>query len=118
MSKYLFRLPPRRAGPLARRLLSERRPDSAYAGALYLARRGDIEPAIPILADNLARRPDAERMFAGLAYAMMHGGDETRIQLLLKGLRRYIEKNRDRYTDEEQARLDTLLKRGGGRKRR
>ena len=118
MSQYLFGLPERRAGPLARRLLSGQQPDSAYVGALFLARQGDIEPAIPILADNLARRPGAEKMFTGLAYSMMHGGDETQIQPLLQGLLRYIEENRDRYTPEEQARLEALFKRGAGQKRR
>ncbi len=118
MSQYLFRLPERRSGPLARRLLSEQQPDSAYIGALFLARQGDIEPAIPILADNLARRPDAEKMLTGLAYSMMHGGDETHIQPLFQGLLRYLEENRDRYTAEEQARLEALFKWGAGQKRR
>jgi len=99
-------------------LLSEQQPDSAYIGALFLARQGDIEPAIPILADNLARRPDAEKMLTGLAYSMMHGGDETQIQPLIQGLLRYIEENRDRYTSEEQARLEALFKRGAGLNRR
>ncbi|MCZ6814661.1 MAG: hypothetical protein O7F14_11460, partial [Alphaproteobacteria bacterium] len=118
MSKYLFRLPERRAGPLARRLLSEQQPDSAYVGALFLARQGDIEPAIPILADNLARRPDAEKMITGLAYSMMHGGDETQIQPLFQGLLRYVEENRGRYSAEERARLEALFKWGAGQKRR
>ena len=107
-------VPERRAGPLARRLLFEQQPDSAYVGALFLARHGDIEPAIPILADSLARRPDAENMLASLAYSMMHGGDETQIQPLFQGLLGYIEENRDRYTPEERARLEALFKRGAG----
>lgn len=109
MSDYLFDLPARRATPLAHQLLLEEAPDSAYIGALFLARQGEIEPAIPILADNLARRPDSEKMFTGLAWSMMHGGDEPQIQPLIEGLRRYIEENRDRYTPEEKARLDTLF---------
>jgi HEAT repeat protein len=118
MSKYLLRLPEHRAGPLARRLLLEQQPDNAYVGALFLVRQGDIEPAIPVLADNLARRPDAENLFIGLAYSMMHGGDETKIQSLFQGMARYIEKNTDRYTPEEKARLDAIFRRGIGRKRR
>jgi HEAT repeat protein len=114
VSDYLFDLPEPRAGPLARRLLAEPQPDSAFIGAIFLARQGDIEPAIPILADNLARRPDAETMLTGLAYAMLHGGDETKIQPLFQGLLRYFEENRDRYTPEEQARLDALFKQGAG----
>jgi HEAT repeat protein len=113
-SNYLFALPGRRAVPLARRLLSEQQPDSAYVGALFLAYQGDIEPAIPILADNLARRPDAENIFAGLIYSMMHGGDETMIQPLFQGLLRYVEENRDRYTTGEQTRLEALFKEGAG----
>ena len=118
MSKYLFRLPKRRATPLARRLLSEQQPDNAYVGALFLARQGEIEPAIPILADNLARRADGERMLTGLAYSMMHGGDQTQVRALFEGLARYIEKNFDRYTLEEKARLNAFLKRAAGQKRR
>ncbi len=38
-------------GPKAEAVLS------AYTGALFLARRGDIEPAMPILFGNLARCP-------------------------------------------------------------
>ncbi len=87
-------------------------------GALFLARQGDIEPAIPILADNLARRPGAEKMLTGLAYSMMHGGDETQIQPLFQGLLRYVEENRGRYTPAEQARLEALFKQGAGQKRR
>ena len=117
MSKFLFRLPERRAGPLARRLLTEQQTDSAYVGALFLARQGHIKPAIPVLADNLARRPDAEKMLTGLAYSMMHGGDETQIQSLFQGLQRYVEENRDRYTPEEQARLEALFKWGAGQER-
>ena len=104
--------------PLARRLLSEQQPDSAYVGALFLARQGDFEPAIPILADNLARRQSAEKMFAGLAYSMMHGGNETQIQALFQGILRYLEENRDRYTPEEQARLEAIFKRSAGQKRK
>jgi HEAT repeat protein len=116
ISNYLFRLPDRRAQPLARRLLSEPEPDTAYIGALFLARQGDVEPAIPILADNLARRPDGERMLTGLAYSMMHGGDQTQIQPLFEGLLRFIEQNPDRYTVEERTRLEALLKPGMGKK--
>jgi HEAT repeat protein len=114
MLNYLFRLPEPRASPLARRLLSEQQPDSAYVGALFLARRGDIEAAIPILVDNLARRPGAEKIFTRLAYSMMHGGDQTQIQPLIQALLRYVEENRDRYNSEEQARLESLFKRGAG----
>jgi len=116
MSEYLFRLPERRANPLARRLLSDHRSDSAYVGALFLVRQGDIEPAIPVVADNLARRPSANNIFMGLIYSMVHGGNETQVQPLLDGLLRYIEDNRDRYTPEEQARLEALLNQGVGRK--
>ncbi len=110
MSKYLFRLSNVRATPLAHRLLSEPDPDSAFVGALFLARQGDIGPAVPVLADNLARRPDGENVLTGLAYAMMHGGDETRIQPLLEALARFIQDNRARYNPEEWARLENLLK--------
>jgi len=116
MSKYLFRLPELRADPLARRLLSEQQPTNAYVGAVFLARQGDIEPAIPVVADNLARRPGTHNIFIGLVYSMMHRGDEKQVQSFLQGLRRYIQDNRDRYTSEEQARLEALLKQGAGRK--
>ncbi len=56
-------------------------------------------------------------MLTGLAYSMMHGGDETQIQPLFQGLLRYIEENRDRYTPEEQARLEALFKWGAGQER-
>ena len=70
-----------------------------------------MEPTIPILADTLARRDDGEQLLTGLAYSMMHGGDETQIRDLFTGLVRHVEQNRDRYTAEEQARLDALLNR-------
>ncbi|MEE8352304.1 MAG: hypothetical protein V3R37_08975, partial [Rhodospirillales bacterium] len=118
MLRYLFRLPKRRADPLARRLLFEQQPDNAYVGAVFLARQGDVELAIPILADNLARRAYAGKMFPGLVYSMMHGGDERQIQSLFQGMVRYIEENAARYTAEERARLDALFKRGPDRKRK
>ena len=100
--------------PTARRLLSEQpapsAPDSAYVGALFLARQGEIEPAIPVLVDALARRPEAKQMFTGLAYSMMHGGDETQFRPLVQGMRRYMEENANRYTPEERARLEALFK--------
>jgi hypothetical protein len=111
MSKYLFRLPKRRATPLARRLLSAQQPDTAYVGALFLVRQGEITPTIPVLANTVARRANGERMLTGLAYSMMHSGDETQARALFKGLERYIEQNIRRYTPEEQARLSTFLKR-------
>jgi HEAT repeat protein len=110
MSKYLFRLSEVRATPLAHRLLSEQDPDSAFVGALFLARQGETGPAVPVLADNLARRPDGENVLTGLAYSMMHGGDETQIQPLLQALVRFIQDNRARYSPEEWARLESLLK--------
>lgn len=114
MSRYLFQLPERRADPLARRLLTEQPPDNAFVGALFLARQGEIDPAIPVIADNLARRPDANDIFTGLIYSMMHGGNEAQVQSLFQGLLRYAEENRDRYTPEEHARLDALLEQGTG----
>ena len=77
---------------------------------------GEIEAAIPILADNLARRPAAEKSFTGLAYSILHGGDQSQLQALFQGLRHYLEDNRGRYNPEEQARLEALL-RGGGQRR-
>jgi len=118
MSKYLFRLPKRRATPLAHRLLSERQPDNAYVGALFLARQGENEPAMPVLADNLARRADGDKMLAGFAYSMMHSGDETRARTLFRNLARYIEKNIHRYSPKEQARLKAFLERVTGQKQR
>ncbi len=118
LSKYLRHLPDLRAVALARRMLVERHADIAYAGAWVLARRGEIEPAIPILVENLARRPEGKKMLTGLAYAMAHGGDATKIQSLIKGLQRYIEKNRGLYTPEEKARLDSLFKPDVNRRRR
>jgi hypothetical protein len=41
---------------------------------------------------------------------MMHGGDETQIQPLLQALVRFIQDNRARYSPEEWARLESLLK--------
>ncbi len=105
-----------RAAPLAHRLLGEADPDGAFAGALYLITSGDIEPAIPVLADTVARRDDGEQLLTGLAYSMMHGGDDTKVPDLFTGLVRYVEQNRDRYTAEEQARLDALLNRLPGAK--
>jgi HEAT repeat protein len=109
LTEFLFELPQRRALPVAQRLVTGREPDGAYGGALFLAYRGEIGPAIPILADNLARRPDGDRTMIGLAYAMLHGGDAAKLQPLLQGLRKYVEENRRRYSAGEQARLDALL---------
>lgn len=117
-SRYLFRLPKRRATPLAHRLLSERDPDSAYLGALFLAHQGEIEPAIPTLADNLARRGDTQKMLTGLAYSMIHGGNETQVRSLFQGLAQYAKKNINRYSPEEQARLDAFLRPFTGQIRR
>ena len=58
VGEYLFDLPVARATPLAHRLLGEADPDSAFAGAWFLIYHGDVEPAIPALADSLARRDD------------------------------------------------------------
>ena len=110
MSRFLSGLPDRRAGNLSRRLVSEPNADSALAGALVLAHQGDIEPAVPVLADNLARRPEPERLLTGLAWSMMHGGDEAQIQPLFESLLRFIRDNPDRYSPEEKARLETLFK--------
>ena len=110
VSNYLLRLTGRRATPLAHRLLSEEDPDSALTGALFLARQGDFEPAVPILADNLARRPDGENLLTGLAYAMLHGGDDTQVQPLFEALTRFIQDNRERYSPQERDRLGRLLK--------
>ncbi len=109
MSRFLSGLPDRRAGILSRRLVSEPNADSALAGALVLARQGDIEPAVPVLADNLARRPEPERLLTGLAWSMMHGGDEAQIQPLFEALMRFVQENPDRYSPEEQARLEALF---------
>jgi HEAT repeat protein len=109
VSTFLTRLPDRRALALAHGLLGAPDPDSALSGALFLARHGVIEPAVPILADNLARRPDAEGLLTGLAYSMMHGGDETQIKPLFEDLSRFIRENRDRYSAEEWARLEALF---------
>jgi HEAT repeat protein len=110
VSKFLIRLPDRRAFLLAHRLLAEQDPDSALAGALFLARHGVIEPAVPILADNLARRPDAEGLLTGLAWSMMHGGDEGQIKPLFEELSRFVRENRDRYNSEDWARLEALFR--------
>ncbi len=108
--RFLIGLPHRRASLLARGLVSGPEPTGAYAGALFLARRGEIGPAIPVLADNLARRPDGDKILTGLAYGMLHGGDAAKLQPLLQGLRKYVEENRHRYSAEELARLDALLR--------
>lgn len=55
-------------------------------------------------------------MITGLAYSMMHGGDETQIQPLIQGLARYVEENRGRYSAEKRARLEAQFKQGAGRK--
>jgi len=102
-------LPDRRATILSRRLVAEPNPDSALAGALVLARQGEIEPAVPVLADNLARRAEPERMLTGLVYAMMHGGDEAAVAPLIQSLRQYLEDNPQRYSAEERARLESLV---------
>ncbi len=109
VSRLLAELPDRRAGILSRRLLSEPNADSALAGALALAYRGDIEPTVPVLADSLARRPEPEQLLTGLAWSMMHGGDETRIQPLFEALMQFIQANPDRYSPEERARLEALF---------
>ena len=108
--RFLIGLPRRRALPVARGLVSRQEPVGAYAGALFLAHRGEIGPAIPVLADNLARRPDGDKILTGLAYAMLHGGDAAKLQPLLQGLRKYVEENGDRYSIEERARLEVLLR--------
>ena len=108
--RFLIGLPRRRASLLARKLVSGTEPDGAYAGALFLAHRGEIGQAIPVLADHLARRPDADKVLAGLAYGMAHGGDATKLERLLQGLRKYVEENRDRYSAEEWVRLEALLR--------
>jgi HEAT repeat protein len=92
MMKFLFMLPERRARPLARRMVSDQQGDSAYIGALFLARHGDTGHAVPILVDNLG--------------------------CLFQEMTRYAEENRDRYTTEERTSLDGLLKSGTGWKRR
>ena len=51
-------LPERRALGLSRRLVAAEEPDGALGAAIYLAYRGEIDPAVPVLADNLARRDD------------------------------------------------------------
>jgi hypothetical protein len=107
--RFLIGLHWRRALPVARKLVSGPEPDGAFAGALYLAYRGKVGPAIPVLADNLARRPDGDKTMIGLAYAMLHGGGATTFQPLLQGLRNYVEENRGRYSAEEWARLEALL---------
>jgi hypothetical protein len=91
-------------------LVSEPDADSALAGALVLAHRGEIEPAVPVLADSLARRPEPERLLTGLAWSMMHGGDEAQFQPLFEALLRFILENPDRYSPEERARLEALFK--------
>jgi hypothetical protein len=74
-----------------------------------LAHRGDIEPAVPVLADNLARRAKPDQLLSGLIWSMMHGGDEARIAPLIQSLRQFIEDNRSRYSAEERARLEALF---------
>jgi HEAT repeat protein len=106
---FLTDLPDRRASLLSRRLLSEPNPDSALAGALVLAHQGDIEPAVPVLADSLARSPQPEQLLTGLAYGMMHGGDEAAIAPLIRSLRQFVEDNPERYSQEERARLEALF---------
>jgi HEAT repeat protein len=107
---FLTDLPDRRATLLSRRLVSEPSPDSALAGAFVLARQGDIEPAVPVLADNLARRAVSDQLLTGLIYAMMHGGDEAAVAPLIQSLRQYIEDNPQRYSAEERARLESLFR--------
>jgi hypothetical protein len=99
-------------------MVSDQQSDSAYIGALFLARHGDTGRAVPILVDNLARNPEARRLFTGLIYAAAHGGDAGHIRGLFQEMTRYAENNRDRYTTEERTRLDGLLKSGTGWKRR
>jgi hypothetical protein len=41
---------------------------------------------------------------------MAHGGDATKLERLLQGLRKYVEENRDRYSAEEWVRLEALLR--------
>jgi HEAT repeat protein len=106
---YLRGLDDVRAAPLADRLLSDEDPDSAFVGALYLARLGIIGPVVPILADNLARRPEGQEMLTGLAYSMMHGGDEAQVKPLFEALERFIRDNRDRYSPEEWDKLERLF---------
>jgi HEAT repeat protein len=110
VSRFLSGLSERRADNLSRRLVSEPDADSALAGALVLAHQGEIEPAVPVLADSLARRPEPERLLTGLAWSMMHGGDEAQFQPLFEALLRFIQENPDRYSPEERARLEALFK--------
>jgi HEAT repeat protein len=107
---YLGQLGDGRAEPLAHRLLSDGNSDSAFVGALYLARQGVIEPAVPILADNLARRSEGKEMLTGLAYSMMHGGDEAQVRPLFEALESFIRDNRDRYSAEEWDKLERLFR--------
>jgi HEAT repeat protein len=106
---YLRRLGDGRAEPLAHQLLSDEDPDSAFVGALHLASQGVIAPAVPILADNLARRPEGKKMVNGLAYSMMHGGAEAQVQSLFEALANFIRDNRDRYSPEEWDKLEPLF---------
>lgn len=106
---FLTDLPDRRASLLSRRLVSEPNPDSALAGALMLAHRGDIEPAVPVLADSLARSPQPDQLLTGLAYAMMHGGNEAAIAPLIQSLRQFVTDNSARYSTEQRARLEALF---------
>ncbi len=107
---FLTDLPDRRASLLSRRLVSEPNPDSALAGALMLAHRGDIEPAVPVLADSLARSPQPDQLLTGLAYGMMHGGNEAALAPLIQSLRQFVADNPERYSAEERARLDALFR--------
>jgi hypothetical protein len=48
-------------------------------------------------------------MLTGLAYSMMHGGDEAQVKPLFEALERFIRDNRDRYSSEEWDKLERLF---------
>lgn len=109
MVKYLFGLQTRRAVPLAHQLLKDPQADNAVAGAILLAREGEIELTLPTLADYIVRNFGTDKMFTGMFYAMAQGSGQNQRILLPEDVLKFIRENSDRYTPEERALFEQRL---------
>jgi HEAT repeat protein len=109
LGEYLSKLPDERGLVLARSLGAEADLETAFVGAAYLLRRGPLDEAVPRMAEILLDHEQGPELLTGIAWSLMHSGDDARYQEAMTSLAAELTARLETASPEQRARFQQLI---------
>ncbi|MDH3473945.1 MAG: HEAT repeat domain-containing protein, partial [Rhodospirillales bacterium] len=109
LGRYLDTLADERGLVLARSLGAQADPETAFVGAAYLLRRGPLDEAVPRMAEILLAHDQGPELLTGIAWSLMHSGDETRDREAMASLVAELTARLETAPPEQRTRFQELI---------